>query len=76
MLSPNSQFQLLFHHLDNGMLCLAELLVTFANVLVFFSNYEGDFSDAPFRVVNDLLVITNLFVFCANFVPMIMQSPS
>jgi hypothetical protein len=58
------------------MLCLAELLVTFVNVLVFFSNYEGEFSGAPFRFVNDLLVIANLFIFCADFVPKIMQSPS
>jgi hypothetical protein len=57
------------------MLCLAELLVTFANVLILFSNYEGEFSDAPFRFVNNLLVIANLFVFCANFVSKIMQSP-
>jgi hypothetical protein len=58
------------------MFCLAELLVTFANVLVLFSNYEGESSDAPFRFVNDMLVIANLFVFCANFVPKIKQSPS
>jgi hypothetical protein len=75
-LSPNIQFQLLFHHLNNGMLCLAELFVTFVSVLVFFLNYEGEFSDAPFRFVNDLLLITNLFVFCANFVPKIMQNPN
>jgi hypothetical protein len=50
------------------MLCLAELLVTFVNILVFFSNYEGEFSDVAFRFVNDLLVIANLFVFRANFV--------
>jgi hypothetical protein len=58
------------------MLCLAGLLVTFVNALVFFSNNEGEFSEAPFRFVNDLLVIANSFVFCANFVPKIMQSPS
>jgi hypothetical protein len=58
------------------MLCLAELLVAFANVLVFFWNYEGEFPDAPFRFVNVLLVIANLFVFCVNFVPKIIQSPS
>jgi hypothetical protein len=76
MLSPNIQFQLLHHHLDNGMLCLAELLVTFVNVLVCFSKCEGEFSDASFRSVNEMLVIANLFVFCANFVPKIMHTPS
>jgi hypothetical protein len=67
---------LLFHHLDNGMLCLAEFLVIFANALVFFSKEEGEFSDAPFRFMNDLLAIANLFVFCANVVPKIMHSPN
>jgi hypothetical protein len=74
-LSPNIQFQLLFHHLDNGILCLSELLVTCANVLVILVNCDGRFSESPFRFLNNLVAIGNMFSFLVNFIPEITQSP-
>jgi hypothetical protein len=76
MLSLNIQFQLPFHHFDNGILCLPELLVTFVNVLVFVANCDGEVSEPPFRFLDALVAIGDLLFFPVNFTPEVMQSPS
>jgi hypothetical protein len=76
MLSLNIQFQLLFHHFNNGILCLSELLVTFVNVLVFLANCDGEVSEPPLSVLNALVVVGDLLFFPVTFVPEVMQSPS